>query len=181
MSIAHKIKNLFFTNEILQMKNEMEGQKCVGQKYILGSKAGPSKNISNLLHEISHFAEREPKKLLEFPVNGWGFSYGKYWEIGSKFGYEPQTSQQVHREARVWAYQLNAQRHFNISDSPYDLVRCAVFLPAWCHYQWETSEKTDVAALNHLANYVEQLSTKFTFQRLIEEFQIRIQYLTRNS
>jgi hypothetical protein len=181
MSVAHQIKNIFFTNSIVKIDVSVQGQKCDGNVFVLGASAGPSRDLSNLLHEVAHFAELEVDRLATFPAGGWGLSMGKFWQIGTAWGHEPHTDQQVQREARVWAMQLSAERHFNIRDSATDLVKSAVWLPAWCHYRRKVTPDTfkDNEALDALAFEVDALTKVYSFDRLVEDFSHRVNHLTK--
>ncbi len=161
-------------------------------KYGLGFSAG-GPVIDILLHEICHLAEREEDKLLEFPLTGWGFSHGQYWEIGHKSGYEPQTDQSVMREARVWAYQLNLHKKYGLNDDPLEMVGSATFLPAFCHFQFKFNKyayncrelgeerdylATEKFALTKLANLVQDWSRNFyTLERFEFEWNKRMEML----
>lgn len=178
MSIAHQIHKLFFHSKFVKYRIEVQGHKCEGTQYVLGGTAGPEASISNLLHEICHFAELEPKRLLKFPSYGWGLYQGKFWQIGTSWGHEPSTDQQVQREARVWAMQLSLERHFNINDSAQELVRSAVWLPAWCFYRRKfTNYYGDKKALYYLSKHVERLSKRHPFEKVIEDYGQRITFL----
>ena len=180
-SIAHQIYQLFFQSKYVKYKSCLSGQRCEGTQYILGPKAGPEASISNLLHEICHFAELEPKRLLQFPTYGWGLYPGKFWQIGTHWGYEPSTDQQVQREARVWAMQLSLERHFNLNDSPEQLVRSAIFLPAWCFYKRKIdSGYSDKKALYYLAKHVGRLAKRHPFEKVVSDYNYRLSFLQTN-
>lgn len=179
MSVAHEIKKIFFQSPIFQLRNKMEGQICEEKSYFVGAAAGPSLNLSNLFHEICHFAELDIKRLKKFPSRNWGFYYGKFWQIGTSWGYEPQTSDQVKRESRVWAFQLSAEKHFDLNDSAQELVKSAVWLPAFCYYKYSFNNHSDKKALYYLAKHVERLSKTFNFQKLLDDFNSRIQELEK--
>ena len=184
MSIAHQIKKLFFSNEFVSLDVSYEGQTCNENSYVLGSKTGPVTSISGLLHEVCHFAELEPQRLLKFPSGNWGLYPGKFWQFGQNWGYEQSTDQQVQREARVWAYQLSAEKHFGINHSAEQLVRSATWLPAWCYYkfQFKTSRfVSDSKRLYYLAKHVERLSKRNSFEKLLEDFDHRVKFLRENS
>lgn len=89
--------------------------------FVIGCRAGDLL-ATNLLHEMAHFAEREIDKLLKRPDMGWGFTYGKYWEIGSQWGYEAHTDQSIRRELRAWAYQHNLELWYGIAQPIEKLV-----------------------------------------------------------
>lgn len=186
MSVSHQIYKLFFSNEFVLLDVGLEGQTCQENSYIIGSRTGPVKSISGLLHEICHFAELEPERLLKFPGMAWGLKQGKFWQVGHKWGYEPMTDQQVQREARVWAFQLSAEKYFGIGDSAQELVSSAKYLPAWCWYQQKHSKNIngyqakDKKALYYLAKHVERLAKHNPFEKLVNDYSYRINFL-RNS
>lgn len=178
MSIAHQINNLFFNNKILKLKAKMEGQKTINSTFIIGARTGPICSISGLLHEICHFTELEIDRLAKFPPHSWGFKLGSFWQIGQYSGFEPKTSQQVLREARVWAYQLSLEHYLGLNTNPYDLVKSATWLPAFCYYKYSFSgTPSDTKSLYYLAKHVERSAKTFSFNRLINEFNLRINYL----
>ena len=178
MSVAHTLKQWFFDNDIVSCRSNLEGQSCQDFQFIIGAKAGPSSSISNLLHEVCHFAEREPEKLARFPSFAWGFYQGKFWQIGTSWGHEPQTDQQVHREAKVWAMQLSLDRHFNVNDSAENLVSSATWLPAWCLYRKHFTRKCDdKKALYYLARHVDRLSKQYNVNKVLDEYNMRVNYL----
>jgi len=179
MSVAYKIKKLFFSNSVFKYKR-IEGQTCKDNIFYVGPKAGASCDLSNLCHEICHFAEREPPKLLKFPLTGWGLSSGKYWRIGARWGYEPSTDQQVLREARVWAFQYNLQKELDLSDDIRDLVESAVWLPAFCFWRYKGPDSTESGSIDRLKSYVEKLSKEYTYDRLINDFNDRIGLIERS-
>ena len=159
----------------------LEGQKCEGAVYYIGDRAYINKNPENLLHELAHFAEREPEKLALFPSRSWGFSPGKFWQIGMHSGWEQVTDQQVQREARVWAYQLSLLREFGLPDDSHGLVSSAVYLPAWCYYHPE-EERTykDAPRIALLAEQVERMSREsHTFEDFQRKLQARYEFLSR--
>ncbi len=178
MSAAHVIFNTFFQNKTFCYEASLQGQYCENNVFFVGDKAGPGRDLSILLHEICHFVELERERLVKFPANGWGLTHGKFWQIGTAWGYEPRTVQQVDREARVWGFQLLAQKHLELNDSAYELVRSAVWLPAFCHYKYSFSGKiTDTKALYHLAKRVERLSKRISYDQLVNEFHERVKLL----
>lgn len=164
----------------------IEGQhiRANEKTYLIGPWAGPAAEVSNVFHEMGHFAEREIEKLKKFPNSGWGLYPGKFWQIGVHWGYEPQTDQSVRREQRVWAYQISLQKHYNLSISPYDTVSSATWLPAWCYYQPfpkvenEGLSSWDRRRLEQLAKDAESMSiNEYTFEDFQEQWNKRIEIL----
>ena len=183
-SKSHLIYRHFLSNPVVKYKPNDAGQHCENNKFYLGDRAGPSRDLGNLLHEICHFAELETNRIIQFPYN-WGLSYGKYWQIGTAYGWETRTHQQVDREARVWAFQLACQKEFGMNDSSQDLVSSAIYLPAWCYYQRKYRlpntiqyNSRDRKALYKLARKVERMSLNmWNFNRLIDDFNLRVQLI----
>ena len=183
METLKKVKELFFANKQIKLSVGLEGQKCDGTTYIVGCKAGPSVDIQNLLHELCHFAELEKERLLLFPRTSWGLKFGKFWSFGQHWGYEPQTSEQVEREARVWAFQLSASKYFGLNANSHDYAKTAVWLPAFTIYECGfTGKASDCKAIYKLSKHIERLSkNRFTFDKLIDDFNDRIKLLENNN
>lgn len=172
----------FFTGVPVSVDPKVEGYKIRNGEYVLGCMAGPSCDMENLFHEMSHLAEREISKLIERPYVNWGYGNGKYWEAGNRFGFEPQTDQSVRREARVWAFQLSLQNHFGLNISSYDTVRAAYWLDAFPIYARNEipdcqvfSSEGQEQALRHLADWVEKLSREeYTFEKFCSNWNERM-------
>jgi hypothetical protein len=183
--IHARIVNDFFMHEKMPIvyEKDLEGQKINEQgQFVIGPRYGPEASVKGTLHEMGHFAEREIDKLLEFPYNSWGFSYGKYWQIGTSWGYESQTDQSVRREQRVWAFQIAAQRHYEVDEDPYDTIKSATWLPAWCYYQPIPGEdlgyKDEKRKLVLLAKETDLMSrNEYTFEAMLDAWNIRIEKL----
>lgn len=187
------LTNDFFQGHPVSLDMDLEGQSIDEQgNFILGGRAGPGVEVSNLVHEMAHLAEREIPKLLEKPNFAWGFSFGKYWEVFGQSGFEPQTDRSVLRERDVWAYQISICHHYGISletedeegeEEIYQVIKSAVYLPAFCLYARNLYGHLDYKdreekALRHLAAEVKELSeTKFTFDRFCDEWYKRMKAL----
>jgi hypothetical protein len=186
-NILAKIKDAFLNNDVIVYDPKIEGQKTNDKnQYLVGPWAGPQADISNLLHEVCHFAEREIDKLKLFPSYAWGFSFGKYWELCGQSGYEPSTAQAVLREQRVWAYQLSMLREYGIDEDPEDLVKSVVYVPAWCYYKYphkiEKDGKYEVVsdrtAIKFLAKETDIMSrNEYTYEAFCREFHLRVDRL----
>lgn len=190
-----EIEKMFFKDNPVQINPEIEGYRIADNgDFILGCMAGPSCNIGNLLHEMSHLAEREIPKLVKRPYDSWGYSFGKYWEILGRFGYESNTDQSVRREGRIWAYQYSLHLHFDVpTDEDYEeegverlstisLVNSAIYLEAFYIYKnkcdpQKTLEYTEreIFAIECLSKEVKQMSdTDFSFDRFVENWNLRM-------
>ena len=184
-TLLREIARRWIIGNPVKIGQNVSGQEITeGNCYLLGCVAGPDKSVEYLLHEMAHLSEREPSKLLEKPVSGWGFSQGKYWEVAGKCGWEPQTDQSVQREARVWAYQLSLMRELNREETAENLVSSAVYLPAFCYFKSPLRDKSnsfsqnEAVAVKHLAAQVEKMAkSEFTFERWQEEWFARMELL----
>jgi len=176
-TVLSQVTGLFFKeNGPIVFDRELEGQSINDNgQFVVGPWAGPQSDMSNLLHEIGHFGEREIDKLSLFPTSSWGFTFGKYWQIGTHSGYEPNTVKSVLREQRVWAYQLSLLRHFGIDDDPVDLVSAVIYLPAWCYYKPDILDKSKIDAL---ASETDKMSNElYTYEAFMDAWKLRVDYL----
>jgi len=196
--ILSDVKNMFFNTQPVSVIVKQAGQSLdENNNYVLGCAAGPSIHTSHLFHEMGHLAEREPEKLLLKPYTGWGYTYGKFWQIGSQSGWESSTDQSVQREKRVWAYQLSLENHFNShyfderdenKDVAFNIVSSVRYMDAFFFYKNRVINKehrnqlgyngSELEAIKILAEEVKFLSqTKFTFDNFCEEWFKRMELL----
>lgn len=94
------------------VKFDLEEGQGVDDKGVvtLGCRAGPSLDIFNLFHEMSHLVEIDDARAGAW---GWGLSFGKEISIpGYGTFHEPQTWQATQRETRVMAFQANVMLHY---------------------------------------------------------------------
>lgn len=188
------IKKMFFDGRPVSLQVDLQGYIIdENGNYCLGCMTGPRIHESNLIHEMCHLAEREVEKLLEKPYNSWGYSFGQFWELLGRSGYESQNSKPVHREKRVWAFQLSVEKELGIRDvedeedtHAYSLARSAPCLDAFMWYKREvlTEEqckdyvKAEKQAVQILADEIERLSqTEFTYARFCEQWFHRMELL----
>lgn len=178
-----RLQKLFFKDNTVIIKIRKEGQSLYGNKFVLGCRAGPQINITNLFHEMAHLAEREEDKLLQKPSYAWGFSFGKPWEIGNFSGFEPSTDASVRREIRVWAYQWSLQRQFGIKDSIYNTIRPIVYLPAFVYYHRSNGKNgqyhlSDQCKIKIACLEAQELSKKdFSYSNFVNAWQTRMELL----
>jgi len=178
------IQNYFAPHNEVIVKNNLAGQKVIDNRYVIGMCAGPSKDIDNLLHEMCHLVELEENRLIKRPPSSWGLSYGTFWQIGSRWGYETFTDDQVKREQRVWAYQLSLYSHVNNQtanfDNSFELVRSAVFLNSWLYYQpFEEKTYKNEDRINKLAEETLNMSNteEYSYEKWLCEWNTRIKKL----
>jgi len=150
---------------------------------------------------MGHLADREVPKLVKRPYSGWGYSYGKYWELMGRSGYEPQTDQSVVREGNIWAFQYSLHKHYNLKiesefrdveldpeHQVYELVSPAIYMGAFFIYASRFNpfplpkdmslKERDEFALHKLADYVMELEdTKFSFENFVMAWSERMEAL----
>ena len=191
------IQKMFFEGQPVSTQVELQGY-VIGEdgNYCLGCQSGPRIHVSNLIHEMCHLAEREVDKLLKKPYNAWGYSFVQYWELLGRSGYESQNAKTVHREKRVWAFQLSVEKELGIrdiedADDPeeshaYSLVKSAIYLDAFMWYkrevltenQLEDYSKGEQQAIQILSEEVDRLSEKdFTYARFCDDWFHRMELL----
>lgn len=185
-ALLKEIARKWFLNNPVKIAIDFEGQGItVNNCYKLGCVAGPDVSVENLLHEMCHLAEREEHVILQRPQCGWGFSYGKFWQVGMHQGYEPYTDQATMREARTWAYQLSLSRYLNYEADARELATSAVYMNDffWFEKKHVTDETLgynarEEAAIDALANIIEQYAaTDFTFENFERAWSARMMLL----
>jgi len=184
--ILGEIARRYFSYNPVKISRRLEGQGMRPDLcYQLGMRAYKEIEVNNLLHEMSHLAERETEKLLEFPARSWGFSLGKYWQIGTAQGFEPQTDQDVMREARVWSYQLSLSRELGVQETAKELVSSATWLGGFCLFKFRMRREGKVKsneyakgqeeALEILAQLVEEGTNIYTYQNFVENWNEKLE------
>lgn len=127
-----KIEQEFFNgNRCIRVDWEIEGQKITEDgSIIIGERAGPSSyrssyQISNLIHEMSHFVEIDDARMKQY---GWGLIYPEVWVI-DRMCMEPRTMQITERELRVVAFQANVLKYIGHSDDVENIISSFRYLP----------------------------------------------------
>ena len=142
----------------------------------LSTYAGPQSHLSNLFHEMAHFVEIDQKRMT-LANSGWGFSYGKYWRILNSSGYECSTMASTLREMRVWAYQINLLKHFNIFTDIQDLTSAADFINSFMFVPGKNKEERH----NWIETEVEKMSreVRYSFDAFSMEWERRCKILDK--
>lgn len=181
MSILGKIRSLFEVDGVLVFR-DFEGQICEDNRFEIGYKLNGEIDSTAAIHEISHFAELPIERILKNPRNNWDFSYGKFWQIGIHYGFEPQTDQATQRELRVWGYQLSIQRELGIEESAYDLVKSLVWMNDYFIFSHKTGIKEEKDVIAYAADIVEKYSNaQFSYKNFLESYKERINALKNQS
>jgi hypothetical protein len=185
-SLLKEISNRFFIGNPVKIAQKKSGQSLNERGcFVLGTWAGPEATIGNLFHEMGHLAEREVRQLKKRPMHSWGFKFGKRMNLAHQSWDEPQTDQQVMREARVWSYQLSLSREFGVKETALELCESAVYLPAFCHFEFKICEKNNITeyrdrekvAVEELANIVEDGAKIYTYDKFVKDWNHRMQKL----
>lgn len=191
-SLLTQIEELFFANHKIGFNENVEGQNLDDDgNFLLGLTIGPTKSVNGVLHEMAHFAELPIKRLIAKPSSGWGFTYGKYWEVYNSSGYEPQTDQSVQREIRTWAYQNSINVELGLNIPVLDLVSSSTYLHAFSLYKCNVVteqerdelgyQKADQLAIVRMAEQVEDLSkNRFTFDDFWMNWESKLEILDKS-
>ncbi len=150
----------------------------------IGPWAGPEANISNLVHEMSHFVEIDEPRMACF---GWGLRLPEIW-VYNRMCVEPTTMQATARELRVFAYQVNVLDYLGEPSSIEDLVGSMVHMPDLVHVpiedgtqawsedrrakDWDYRE-IEASQLRWCARQVEEHRKEFTLERFLSEWKRR--------
>lgn len=102
----------------LKWEVDLEGQRVVDGQVILGMKAGPSYDVTNLCHEVCHYVE---SPLDRCNKQGWGIKYPKIYQESFS------TPKHLEREGRVWAWQYVL--HDMVGLDTKDIVSSSPYLP----------------------------------------------------
>ena len=164
-------KELFDSFSRIKIDPAVEGCKIKEGNLVLGCKAGPSQEMSNLFHEMGHMIQ-SPDNRIGLP--SWGLDY-KWVDIPPYQSYpEILTCKDVLLEIDVIGWQAVIEQHFTGS------IRCALdnarslrFLGGWAYYEYDTVRRLNLdynsgeAMRIHLAQ--EHVKT-LVFQRSYEQF-----------
>lgn len=157
-----EIKEIQALIDPIRIETSLEGQKVENGTIFIGSRAGPSSNLDNILHELAHFIEIDEKRMDQ---HGWGLKYGKW--VDSPFPnrycsgwYELTTDKHIQREIRVWAYQANLLKYFKLPVDFQDLAEIAPYLPDLWLYK---NGKTDKERVANIARQIEDLAGQISY------------------
>ena len=179
--ILPKIKEIFFDPyPQVEIKENLEGQLVLGGTICLGLRAGGEIGESNLCHEMAHLAEIDRERVFS---QGWGLKNGKPIDFGDgTIIYQRTTAQHIDREIRVWAYQLNLHRYFQIDEDASALASSAPYLPdtylAFDRLPEIKSIQSNKQRNNVFADWVareiEHQSEIYTFERFCHQWQNKL-------
>lgn len=168
----------------LVIREGWEGQTVneLGQ-FVLGCRAGPDVSVVHLLHEMAHFAEREVEKLLERPRYSWGFRFGTLVEIPA-INYSQRQLQKVghiDRELRVFAYQYNLCREFQVKMTSWELANICKYLENFCSYGQnpESPFKNEEERILIAEAKLMELASTYTVERFSTEWWHRVEALSK--
>jgi hypothetical protein len=180
-------RDFFVDTDWVRYEPGLEGQRVdpAGVIY-LGDRAGPSRDFTNVAHELSHFVEIEDRRL---QISGWGLRVPTV-EIWGTVCTEPRTHQMTDRELRVQAYQANLLEALGVRPDVPDMVRCLQYMPDFHMIPLEDGRmayaegspklplsKVDRSRFRWMANTVKELRKHFTFERFRSEWARKIALL----
>lgn len=132
-----------------QHKNFKYDENLEGTRdYVFGCKAGPSKNIFNLSHEVAHFVQLSDDEFDKKMIDGnLIFHFPKEY-VYDRFICEPETDQISRRELETFVIQWLMNSQFNKSNlSSYfyknEIYNLFSWLPDWIVFHRESSKNTD--------------------------------------
>ncbi len=159
----------------VRISYKLEGQALDKEgRFLLGCKAGPTIEASNLLHEMAHFAEREVEALKKRPVGSWGFKFGKLVEIPavSYSRFEFSGVQHIERELRVFGYHLNLARKYEVGETAKSLAGLCRFLQNFLLYG-----SSEEASLTIIEKRIEEAAAIYTLEKFEDEWWSRTKLL----
>lgn len=125
---AHQLADLRQLVAPLIIEEQMVGSDFVDGHMVIGCRAGPSIDLHNAMHEISHFIEIDRARMT---TTNWGLKMP--WvecSLIREGGYVEFTKDQhIQREIRVWAIQTSLSNHRGLKVTPSDLASSAIYLP----------------------------------------------------
>lgn len=156
----------------------------------VGNRAGPSREFSNLAHEVCHFVEIDDARQQIF---GWGLRSPEI-EILGRICVEPMTRQMTERELRVMAYQANLTEALGAPARVSRMVSALVYMPdfTWVPLEdgrpaygegapsWDEVpyREVDPSRIRWMASRVQELRKIYTFERFCSEWFRKITLLS---
>ena len=177
-----QIENHFFNGDrCIGIKRGLEGQTLTETgKVLIGDRAGPSLEISNLVHEMCHFVEIDDVRM---KMRGWGLRVPEIW-VFDRMCVEPRTMQMTERELRVAAYQANVLKYLGYSDDTGEITSSFKYLPDILFVPMEDGrsawgigsedlgyDKKTESQLRWLANRAQELRSEYTLDRFMNEWE----------
>ena len=180
MRTLNKIKQRYFTKSAVQLDWKKD-QAVIDGQVIIGAKAGPECNITNLIHEMAHFVEIDEDRMNQ---DGWGLRTPTVF-IYNRYCIEPKTIQMTEREIRVMAYQANIFEAFEFPHTAIDEFASAMrHMPDFCYVPLEDGssaygddrthnlEYQDItkSQIKWIRNQVEKNRSIFSFEKFESEW-----------
>jgi len=176
----------------LRYQPNLEGQRIANDGTIyIGNRAGPSKALSHLVHELCHFVEVEDHRIAS---PHWGLKTPQVW-ICDRWCCEPHTRQMTERELRVISYQLNVLEALGAPSRAIHFVSALEYLADFIHVPLEDgrpaygegapeADKLDykdriTSRIRWMAKRAEALRSEFTLERFDREWARKIDLLSR--
>lgn len=172
----------------------LQGQQVDDQGTIfVGNRAGHTRSVSFLVHELSHFVEIDDRRMQLYM---WGLHVPTVVICGTTC-YEPTTRAMTERELRVMAFQMNLLESLGVPTRAHYLVEALRFMADFLHVPLEDGrsaygddgpkdgemsyrERED-SRVRWMAKHVEELRAVHTLERFDQEWTRKIALLEVNS
>lgn len=175
----------------LRYKPGLEGQFVDRDGVIyVGNRAGPTRDLSNLAHELSHFVEVDDTRVGFY---GWGLKAPEKWILGHRCC-EPITMQMTERELRVIAYQVNLLESLGSPSRPRTFVRSLIYMADFIYVPLEDGRSAygddaptfeemgprekDESRIRWMTRRVEAMRSEYTLERFDSEWTRKLNLLS---
>lgn len=173
-----KLQKLIEDAPGLSVDMRLEGMDVTDGGLIkLGGRAGPTIEVSNICHELSHFVEIDVHRCA---MPGWGLKYPEPQTVpriggmGGYIFYEFTTTAHLYREIRTWAWQYHLQKWAGLEESIQEITAACVVLPdTFLLIESYKSEEIRAKFIEETRAYVE----KYTIEQFMERFEERCRYV----
>lgn len=158
---------------------DKEGNWIEDNRFMLGTWAGPSKDIYNLIHEIAHMVEIDDKRC---HLPGWGLKYPPefYWPGHGMVSNGFNTAKAIYREARVLGIQEVITKHYGIVWNRSYSVSSLKYIDGMCFIppRYPENPKDDTLSYDerekrrmaYLYRFVIREARKHTFESVLAEY-----------
>lgn len=157
----------FATQDTVYIDETVEGNRPIGSKLALGTRAGPSKDFSNALHEMAHLLEIDDARC---HLPGWGL------KNTSRLGQGPRY-QKIARESRVWGIQVKLSQMTKIDYSIDEMASLSLWFD---DIYGIPNVNTSADAPSIVKEWILEESLKWTPERILQEWHKKCEVVKTN-
>jgi len=132
-SPAHDVvMERYFPDDLINVQFDVEGMRVKDNRLTLGMRAGPSRCLTNLIHEMCHLVEIDDARILS---SGWGLTTPTQY-IPGRYSHNapiPVTWQPIKREVRVIAMQWQLETSIGVGLTKREALAAMEYMPDWCN------------------------------------------------